>query len=255
MDINDNKLKRFYTVSAAIGYILCSLYAFIYCASYGLVHLHLPILSESVLSGMFDDFFYFSEATIVVLLVFAIVCVGVISRAPVHRVRQRTPPAAVQALDHSVCSVWLKLRGIRQLYNRSAPVLHRAGGSIPSDWRLYRRALRAQREELLKVKAFAAENISRKCLREQDKPNKYQSRYHCDAGSVCYLSLLFSHCEQQPEQPQHPPRFFCLRIEIIASTTSRTITVIITKSTGFMLSGSLSDKRRTRRATRQRTAG
>ena len=76
MDINDNKLKRFYTVSAAIGYILCSLYAFIYCASYGLVHLHLPISSESVLSGMFDDFFYFSEATIVVLLVFAIVCVG-----------------------------------------------------------------------------------------------------------------------------------------------------------------------------------
>ena len=76
MDINDNKLKRFYTVSAAIGYILCSLYAFIYCASYGLVHLHLPILSESVLGGMFDDFFYFSEATIVVLLVFAIVCVG-----------------------------------------------------------------------------------------------------------------------------------------------------------------------------------
>lgn len=78
MDINDNKLKRFYTVSAAIGYILCSLYAFIYCycASYGLVHLHLPISSESVLSGVFDDFFYFSEATIVVLLVFAIVCVG-----------------------------------------------------------------------------------------------------------------------------------------------------------------------------------
>ena len=67
---------RFYTVSAAIGYILCSLYAFIYCASYGLVHLHLPISSESVLSGVFDDFFYFSEATIVVLLVFAIVCVG-----------------------------------------------------------------------------------------------------------------------------------------------------------------------------------
>ena len=59
MDINDNKLKRFYTVSAAIGYILCSLYAFIYCASYGLVHLHLPISSESVLSGVFDDFFYF----------------------------------------------------------------------------------------------------------------------------------------------------------------------------------------------------
>ena len=58
MDINDNKLKRFYTVSAAIGYILCSLYAFIYCASYGLVHLHLPISSESVLSGVFDDFFY-----------------------------------------------------------------------------------------------------------------------------------------------------------------------------------------------------
>jgi len=76
MDINDNKLKKFYTVSAAIGYILCSLYAFIYCASYGLVHLHLPISSESVLSGVFDDFFYFSEATIVVLLVFAIVCVG-----------------------------------------------------------------------------------------------------------------------------------------------------------------------------------
>ena len=74
MDINDNKLKRFYTVSAAIGYILCSLYALIYCASYGLVHL--PISSESVLSGVFDDFFYFSEATIVVLLVFAIVCVG-----------------------------------------------------------------------------------------------------------------------------------------------------------------------------------
>ncbi len=73
---NDNKLKKFYTVSAAIGYILCSLYAFIYCASYGLVHLHLPISSESVLSGVFDDFFYFSEATIVVLLVFAIVCVG-----------------------------------------------------------------------------------------------------------------------------------------------------------------------------------
>ena len=72
MDINDNKLKKFYTVSAAIGYILCSLYAFIYCASYGL----LPISSESVLSGVFDDFFYFSEATIVVLLVFAIVCVG-----------------------------------------------------------------------------------------------------------------------------------------------------------------------------------
>lgn len=115
MDINDNKLKRFYTVSAAIGYILCSLYAFIYCASYGLVHLHLPISSESVLSGVFDDFFYFSEATIVVLIVFAIVCVGVISRAPVHRVRQRTPPAAVQALDHSVCSVRLKLCGIRQL--------------------------------------------------------------------------------------------------------------------------------------------
>ena len=63
MDINDNKLKKFYTVSAAIGYILCSLYAFIYCASYGLVHLHLPISSESVLSGVFDDFF-------------AIVCVG-----------------------------------------------------------------------------------------------------------------------------------------------------------------------------------
>lgn len=76
MDINDNKLKKFYTVSAAIGYILCSLYAFIYCASYGLVHLHLPISSESVLSGVSDDFFYFSEATIVVLLVFAIVCVG-----------------------------------------------------------------------------------------------------------------------------------------------------------------------------------
>lgn len=76
MDINDNKLKKFYTVSAAIGYILCSLYAFIYCASYGLVRLHLPISSESVLSGVFDDFFYFSEATIVVLLVFAIVCVG-----------------------------------------------------------------------------------------------------------------------------------------------------------------------------------
>lgn len=76
MDINDNKLKKFYTVSAAIGYILCSLYAFIYCASYGLVHLHLPISSESVLSGVFDDFFYFSEATIAVLLVFAIVCVG-----------------------------------------------------------------------------------------------------------------------------------------------------------------------------------
>ena len=76
MDINDNKLKKFYTVSAAIGYILCSLYAFIYCASYGLVHLHLPISSESVLSGVFDDFFYFSEATVVVLLVFAIVCVG-----------------------------------------------------------------------------------------------------------------------------------------------------------------------------------
>lgn len=74
MDINDNKLKKFYTVSAAIGYILCSLYAFIYCASYGLVHL--PISSESVLSGVFDDFFYFSEATVVVLLVFAIVCVG-----------------------------------------------------------------------------------------------------------------------------------------------------------------------------------
>ena len=74
MDINDNKLKRFYTVSAAIGYILCSLYAFIYCASYGLVHL--PISSESVLSGVFDDFFYFSEATIGVLFVFGIVCVG-----------------------------------------------------------------------------------------------------------------------------------------------------------------------------------
>ena len=71
MDINDNKLKRFYTVSAAIGYILCSLYAFIYCASYGLVRLHLPISSESVLSGVFDDFFYFSEATIIVLLVCA----------------------------------------------------------------------------------------------------------------------------------------------------------------------------------------
>lgn len=76
MDINDNKLKKFYTVSAAIGYILCSLYAFIYCASYGLVRLHLPISSESALSGVFDDFFYFSEATIIVLLVFAIVCVG-----------------------------------------------------------------------------------------------------------------------------------------------------------------------------------
>lgn len=75
MDINDNKLKRFYTISAA-RYILCSLYAFIYCASYGLVRLHLPISSESVLSGVFDDFFYFSEATIVVLLVFAIVCMG-----------------------------------------------------------------------------------------------------------------------------------------------------------------------------------
>ena len=74
MDINDNKLKRFYTVSAAIGYILCSLYAFIYCASYGLVHL--PISSESVLSGVFDDFFYFSEATIGVLFVFGIVCAG-----------------------------------------------------------------------------------------------------------------------------------------------------------------------------------
>lgn len=115
MDINDNKLKRFYTVSAAIGYILCSLYAFIYCASYGLVHLHLPILSESVLSGMFDDFFYFSEATIVVFACLRYRLRRVISRAPVHRVRQRTPPAAVQALDHSVCSVWLKLRGIRQL--------------------------------------------------------------------------------------------------------------------------------------------
>lgn len=74
MDINDNKLKRFYTVSATIGYILCSLYAFIYCASYGLVRLHLPISSESVLNGAFDDFFYFSEATVVVLFVFAIVC-------------------------------------------------------------------------------------------------------------------------------------------------------------------------------------
>ena len=51
MDINDNKLKRFYTVSAAIGYILCSLYAFIYCASYGLVHLHLPISSASYAWG------------------------------------------------------------------------------------------------------------------------------------------------------------------------------------------------------------
>lgn len=81
MGINDNKLKRVYTVSAAIGYILCSLYAFIYCASYGLVRLHLPISPESVLSGVFDDFFYFSEATIVVLLVFAIVCVGHISRS------------------------------------------------------------------------------------------------------------------------------------------------------------------------------
>lgn len=76
MDINDNKLKKFYTVSAAIGYILCGLYAFIYCASYGLVRLHLLISSESVLSGVFDDFFYFSEATVVVLLVFAIVCLG-----------------------------------------------------------------------------------------------------------------------------------------------------------------------------------
>lgn len=183
---------------------------------------------------------------------------GVISRAPVHRVRQRAPPAAVQTFNHSVCRVRLKLRGIRQARHGFAYILHRAGGSIPSDWRLYRRALRAQREELRKAKAFATENISRKCLREQDKPNKYQSRYHCDAGSVCYLSLLFSHCEQQPEhpeQPEHPPRFFCLRIETIASTTSRAITAIITKSTGFMLSGSLSDKRRTRRATRQRTAG
>ncbi len=68
MDINDNKSKKFYTISAAIGYILCSLYAFIYCASYGLVRLHLPISSESVLSGVFDDFFYFSEATIGVCL-------------------------------------------------------------------------------------------------------------------------------------------------------------------------------------------
>ena len=39
MDINDNKLKRFYTVSAAIGYILCSLYAFIYLS---LIHISEP---------------------------------------------------------------------------------------------------------------------------------------------------------------------------------------------------------------------
>lgn len=115
MDINDNKLKRFYTVSAAIGYILCSLYAFIYCASYGLVHLHLPISSESVLSGVFDDFFYFSEAIIGVLLVFGIVCVGSYLALLFIRVRQRAPPATVQTFNHSVCRVRLKLRGIRQL--------------------------------------------------------------------------------------------------------------------------------------------
>jgi hypothetical protein len=52
--------------------------------------------------------------------------------------------------------------------------------------------LRAQREELRKVKAFAAENISRKCLREQDKPNKYQSRYHCNTGSVLFIFTFFA---------------------------------------------------------------
>lgn len=79
MDINDNKLKKFYIVSATIGYILCSLYAFIYCAAYGLVRLNLPISSNSVLYGALDtvsDLFILSEASIVILLVFSVVCVG-----------------------------------------------------------------------------------------------------------------------------------------------------------------------------------
>lgn len=152
MDINDNKLKRFYTISAAIGYILCSLYAFIYCASYGLVHLHLPISSESVLSGVFDDFFYFSEAIIGVLLVFGIVCVGsylallFIAFDKGHR----PLPFRLSIITFH------ELRGIRQARHGFAYMLHRAGGNIPAHRHLYCCALRAQCEEINEIKGGAS---------------------------------------------------------------------------------------------------